>query len=126
VRAYKIEEVPQDQGYYSRILTWVTADSLLPLQREYYDRAGQLWKTEVFEQVTVIDGVPTPLRIRMHDRQQGTTTELQMSKVRFDVDLPNTLFQPQQLREVITSPLWQPSRTQVAQSTATTHMTTTR
>ncbi len=118
VRAYKIEEVPQEQWYYSRILTWVAADSLLPLQRDYYDRAGQLWKTEVFEQVTIIDDVPTPLRIRMHDLQQGTTTEVQMSEVRFDVDLPDALFHPERLREVVTSPLWQLYRTQVAQSTA--------
>lgn len=124
VRAYKIEEVPQDQWYYSRILTWVAADSLLPLRREYYDRAGQLRKTEVFAQVTVIDGVPTPLWIRMQDLQQGTTTELQLKEVRFDVDLPDTLFQPQRLREVATSPLWRPYHTQIAQSTATAHMTT--
>jgi outer membrane lipoprotein-sorting protein len=124
VRAYRIEEVPQDQWYYSRILTWVTADSLLPLQREYYDRAGQLWKTEVFDQVTVIDGVPTPLRIRMHDLQQGTMTEVQMSEVRFDVDLPAPLFQPQRLREAVTSPLWQPYRAQVAQNAAANTTTT--
>lgn len=41
-RAYKIEEVPKEQWYYSRILTWVAIDSLLPLQRDYYDRAGRL------------------------------------------------------------------------------------
>jgi hypothetical protein len=126
VRAYKLEEVPRDQWYYSRILTWVATDSLLPLRREYYDLAGQLWKTEVFEQVTVIDGVPTPLQIRMQDLQQGTTTELQLREVRFDVDLPDTLFQPQRLHEVAPSPLWQPYRTQVAQSTAAAHMTTTQ
>ncbi len=126
VHAYKLEEAPQDQGYYSRILTWVTTDSLLPLRREYYDRAGQLWKTEVFEQVTVIDGVPTPLQVRMHDRQQGTTTELQVSEIRFDVDLPDALFQPQRLHEAATSPLWQAYRTRVAQSTAAAHMTTTQ
>lgn len=114
VRAYMIEEVPQDPWYYSRILTWVTADSLLPLRREYYDRAGRLWKTEVFDQITVINGVPTPLRIRMHDLQQGTTTELQIREVRFDLDLPDALFQPQGLREVATSPLWQSYRTQIA------------
>lgn len=122
--AYKLEEAPQDQGHYSRILTWLATDSLLPLRREYYDRAGQLWKTEAFEQVTVIDGVPTPLRIRMQDLQQGRTTELQVSEIRFDVDLPDALFQPQRLHEAAISPLWQPYRTQVAQNTAAAHMTT--
>jgi outer membrane lipoprotein-sorting protein len=117
VRAYKIEESPQEQWYYSRIVTWVATDSLLPLQRDYYDRAGRLWKAEFFEQVSVINGVPTPLRIRMHDVQQDSTTELHMSEVRYDVELPDALFDPQQLRETVTSSLWQPYRAQIAQDT---------
>lgn len=115
VRAYKIEEVPKDQWYYSRIITWVAADSLLPLQRDYYDRAGQLWKTELFEQVTVINGIPTPLRIRMLDVQQDSSTELQMSEVRYDVELPDELFDPKRLPDVMTLPLWQPYYTRVVQ-----------
>lgn len=117
VRAYKIEEVPQESWYYSRIVTWVAAESLLPLQRDYYDRAGRLWKTEVFDQVSIIDGIPTPLRIRMHDVQQDSTTELQMSEVRYDVELPDALFDPRRLRETVTSSLWQPYRAHIARGT---------
>lgn len=109
-RAYKIEEAPKEQWYYSRILTWVAVDSLLPLQRDYYDRAGRLWKSEYFDQVTMIDGVPTPLRVRMHDVQADSTTELQMSEVRYDVELPDALFDPEQLRTAVDSPLWKPYR----------------
>jgi outer membrane lipoprotein-sorting protein len=118
VRAYKIEEVPADRWYYSRILTWVSAETLLPLQRDYYDRAGRLWKTALFDQVAVIDGVPTPLRVRMLEVQQDTSTELRMSEVRYDVELPDELFEPRRLREAIHSPLWQPYRAQVAQGKA--------
>lgn len=117
VRAYKVEEVPQEQWYYSRILTWVAVDSLLPLQRDYYDRAGDLWKTEIFDQVTVIDGVPTPLRIRMVNVQQNTTTEFKMSEVRYDADVPDELFDPQRLPQAVTSPLWRPYGAQPAAGT---------
>jgi hypothetical protein len=115
VSAYKIEEVPKDSWYYSRIVTWIAMESHLPLRRDYYDRAGQLWKTERFDQVVVVDGVPTPLRIRMHDVQENRETELQMSEVRYDVELSNTLFDPERLPEVATLPLWRPYRTQVSQ-----------
>jgi outer membrane lipoprotein-sorting protein len=108
VHAYKVEEVPKEQWYYSRIVTWVSADSLLPLQRNYYDRAGRLWKTTVFDQVTVVDGVPTPLQIRMLDKQQNTSTEFQVSEVHYDVDVPDALFDPQRLAQAVTSSLWQP------------------
>jgi len=93
-RAYKVEMVPQEPWYYLRIITWVAADSMLPLQRDFYNRAGELWKSEFFEQVTVIDGVPTPLRIRMQDVQLGTSTELRLSEVRTDVDIPDEFFDP--------------------------------
>jgi len=112
VRAYKIEEVPKEPWYYSRIITWVTTDTLLPLQRDYYDRAGHLWKTEHFDQVTVLDGIPTPLRVRMHEVQQDTTTILQMSEVTYNVDLPDALFDPQRQRTTVVSPLRQPYRAQ--------------
>ncbi|MEW6297928.1 MAG: outer membrane lipoprotein-sorting protein [Thermodesulfobacteriota bacterium] len=113
-RAYKVELVPEEQWYYSRIITWIAADSLLPLRRDFYDRAGRLWKSEFFEEVATIDGKPTPLRVRMHDVRQDTVTELRVSDVRTDVELPDELFDPDQLPEVIGSPLWQDYSPQVA------------
>jgi hypothetical protein len=62
---YKIEEaVPKERAYYSRVITWVSKDSLPPVQRDYYDVGGALLKTEFFEE-EVIDGMPTPIRIQM-------------------------------------------------------------
>jgi outer membrane lipoprotein-sorting protein len=115
VRAYKIGLVPQGQWYYSRILTWVAADSMLPLQRDFYDQAGRLWKSEFFEEVSVIDGVPTPLRIRMQDVQQGTSTELRVNAVRTDVDIPDELFDPEHLPRAAEARLWQGYGSQVAE-----------
>jgi len=114
IRAYKIELIPQDEWYYSRIITWVAADSLLPIQRDFYDRAGRLWKKEYFEQVATIDGKPIPLHIRMQDVQQDTMTQLIVSNVRTDVELPDELFDPEHLPEVIGSQVWQVQSPQVA------------
>ena len=97
-QTYKIEFVPTDQWYYSRIITWVDADTYLPLQRDFYDVANNLWRTQTFEQVTVIDGEPTPLRITMKDRQQETSTIFTMSEVQHNEKIPQTLFDPTQLR----------------------------
>jgi hypothetical protein len=108
VRAYKVEEqVPQERAYYSRIITWVAADSFLPLQRDYYDVAGELWKTELFDQVSIIDGVPTPLRIRMNDVQEHSSTELNVSEVRYGVDIPDAVFDSERLPQVVAHSLWQ-------------------
>jgi len=46
--------VPQERFFYSRIITWIGTDSLLPLQRNYYALNSELWKMETFEDVSVI------------------------------------------------------------------------
>lgn len=105
--AYKIDEAPKERWYYSRVVTWVDIGSLLPLERDLYDQAGRLWKRILFDHVTPINGIPTPLRIRMLDVQQQGSTELLLSGVRYDVELPDELFDPDGLPQVIAAPLWE-------------------
>jgi outer membrane lipoprotein-sorting protein len=115
-KTYKIEEsVPKERAYYSRVITWVSKDSMLPVQRDYYDVAGTLWKTELFEEET-IDGVPTPIRMQMKDLQGKSNTELQVRDVRYDVDVPDALFDPVKLSTAASSPVWRSSLAQATQS----------
>jgi len=104
--AYKVQEMPRNPWYYSRIVSWVAKDSFLPLQRDYYDPAGALWKTERFEEITAVDGVRTPLRITMEDHDERTKTELKVSAVRYDATIPDELFDPDKLPQVVSHPLW--------------------
>ena len=104
--AYKIEETrPQDQFAYSRIVVWVTKDTYVPVQRDYYDVAGNLWKTETIDS-TIVDGVPTALHVVMKDVQSNETTELDISAVRYDAKVPDALFDPLELRNASSSPVW--------------------
>ena len=115
-KTYKIEEsVPQERAYYSRVITWVSKDSMLPVQRDYYDVAGTLWKTEVFEE-EAIDGVPTPVRMQMKDLQGKSNTELRVRDVRYDVEVPDALFDPVKLSTAASSPVWQSSLVQATHS----------
>lgn len=109
VRAFVIQEVPagaQGTWYYSRVVTWLAADSSMPLERQFFDPAGVLWKVEKIQQVTTINGAATPLKLRMEDRQTGSSTDITVSDVRYDVDLPDALFDPAHLRDAAASPLW--------------------
>ena len=107
VRAYQVEEVPRSHWYYTRIVDWIAADTFFPLQRDFYDPSNVLWKVETFDQVTEINGVPTVLRRRMADRQTGSTTQIDVSEVRYGVDLADNLFDPTQLpRAIDASPAW--------------------
>ena len=106
VQTYKVQAVPREQWYYSRIVTWVAADSWLPIRREFHDPAGLLWKVETWGNVVRIDGVPIPLLDKMEDVRQGGSTEMRMSEVLWDRELPPALFDPKNLPEAASSPVW--------------------
>lgn len=110
VRSYKVQQIPDNPWYYSRIVTWVAADTFHPLERDYYDPAKQLWKVERFENITTIDGVPTALKIVMKDVQQGGSSELRVSHVRYDADVPDDIFKPGYLPKAAGHPLWEQLR----------------
>jgi outer membrane lipoprotein-sorting protein len=100
---YQIEEVPSAPWYYSRIWTWVDADTWLPLRREFYAPGGTLWKIETFDDVQRIDGYPTPLRIHMEDVLGKSSTEIRVSDVRYGAVIPDGLFDPSELPRALAS-----------------------
>lgn len=81
--AWKVEVRPQKDVYYSRIVTWITQDTKLPLRREYYDRADRLWKVVTFRDA-IIDNVPTVLAIRLDDVQTRSLSTWQVRAVSYD------------------------------------------
>jgi hypothetical protein len=107
VRAYKTEEtMPKDNVYISRIVTWIAYDSKLPLERDLYDTTGRLWKKETFSNVTVVNGLPTPMSITMKDVLNGTMTELKITSIRTDMEIPNEFFLPEHLSKAADAPIW--------------------
>lgn len=99
---YEIEFVPEDSWYYSRIVTQVDPDSLLPIRRNYFDRADRLWKVQTFTRMAMVNDLPVPLYVEMRDVQQGSLTVIEYSKVVYAEDLPDELFDEDRLRELDT------------------------
>jgi len=108
-KVYKVDEkIPQEEWYYSHVVTYIHEGNKLPVKREYYDPAGALWKVEAFDNITDIDGSPTVLHALMKDVQAQTSTDLAVSEVRYDVDVPDGIFDPLKLGQLADHPLWQP------------------
>ncbi|MCC7413214.1 MAG: outer membrane lipoprotein-sorting protein [Gammaproteobacteria bacterium] len=105
--AYAVEErAPGLRGYYSRIVNWVDAETRLPIERRFYDAGGRLWKVETFRDLTVIDGVPTPITIVMEDVQAHTQSRMQLEDINYAAKLPVRLFDPAALGVVAADPTW--------------------
>jgi hypothetical protein len=108
--AYKVEEkfLP-GQLYYSRIVTWIAKDTMLPLERDYYDPTGTLWKRETFDSVATINGMPTVMHVQMKDLDANTSSDLNVSELQYDVELPDTLFDPDRLPRLTDKAEWSPA-----------------
>ena len=108
-KAYKIESIPGStvkQWYYARTITWIDAETLLPMRREYYSPGGDVFKTATYGSVTRIDGIPTPLQITITTRATNTSTTLQVTSVTYDANVPDTLFAPEGLRKIADADYW--------------------
>ncbi len=108
-RVYKLQEVPKDKWLFSRVVSFVDPTTMLPVRREYYDLVGELWKVALRDHSTVVDGIPTPFHFRMEDKQAGGSTDVRVTEVRYQVTLPDDLFQPGALPQAASNPVWQQS-----------------
>jgi outer membrane lipoprotein-sorting protein len=108
-KAYKIESIPSStvkQWYAARTVTWIDAETLLPMRREVYSPAGEVFKTATYGAVTRVDGVPTPLEVTIANRQGGTSTTLKVTSVTYDANIPDSLFAPEGLRKIADADFW--------------------
>lgn len=105
-RAYRLRAVPKETWYYSKIETTVAADSYLPIQRQYFDPAGALWKVERWEGVSIINGVPTALTVSMDDVQSKSRSTLTVTDLQYGAQVPEALLQPRNLPAAVDSPVW--------------------
>ncbi len=116
-KVYKVKSTPSStvkQWYYKSITTWIDAETLLPVRREFMSPGGNLFKVETFGSMSRIDGVPTPLEIRIETIGSGTSTTLTVDSISYDVEVPDSLFSPEDLSKVADHPYWKetPHKTQ--------------
>lgn len=94
--AFLVERVPADSWQISRIKTWLSQDNALPLRREFYDRAGRLWKEASFMHGEV-QGKPTIVGITMRDVQGGGETRITRRDITYIDKVNEALFAPDEL-----------------------------
>lgn len=96
--AYVVESVPVDDEPYSRTVSWISKDSYIGLQREFYDDAGRLYKKLVIDQAEEIDGYWVITDMTMSNLSSGSNTRIQMKDVSFSIGLDDSFFSERQMR----------------------------
>lgn len=66
--AYVLDLVAKDEKtLYRHLVLWVTKDTFLPLQQEFYAISGKLFKTLIYKEFAKMDGVLRPVKMIMSD-----------------------------------------------------------
>lgn len=103
---YKIQEVPSNNPYYSKIIAWVRKSDFLPVRRDFYNYTGALVQREDYGGIQKIDGIPTITHIKMTLESSGNSTEFAFSDIKYNMKPPASLFDPDQLQNLAKQPFW--------------------
>jgi outer membrane lipoprotein-sorting protein len=78
--------LPGHEIGYSRVISWVSKDSHMPLKVEFYnDKSDALEKTMINEDIRMVDGQWTIYKVTMTDASSGHKTVMSINKVRYNI-----------------------------------------
>lgn len=96
-----LESVPVDSGnsVYSRRVSWVHGQTLIPLRIDLYERGNDPAKRLEVQEIQEVQGYWTVMRSTMTDLASGRVTVLEVDAIVYDNDLPRELFTTRGLRD---------------------------
>ncbi len=91
---YLVQSVPKvlGAGQYSRRISWIDKERMIPLKMEMYDKEGKLIKIMRMENIKKIQGIWTPLITSMENVQTRHKTVITITKLVYNEKLPNGIF----------------------------------
>ncbi|MDR0689491.1 MAG: outer membrane lipoprotein-sorting protein [Spirochaetaceae bacterium] len=90
---WRVEAKPRDgKDPYGRRVIWVRKDTYVIKAVDYYDRQDRLLKTLWVSGIDQIDGIWTARKMEMTNVQDKHSTVIDMSEIRFNMPLDDSLF----------------------------------
>jgi len=100
---YKLEMIrkPDSDLSYSRMIMWVVKENFVPLVIDYYDENDPdlLLKTLVQSDIKDIDGIPTPMKMVMYNKQDNTQTSMSWHEIKYNLPIKDEMFTERGLKK---------------------------
>jgi len=88
-----VESKPlESDAVYSRTVSWIRQDALIPVKVEFYDRMGELLKTLVASDITKEDGFWTSRKLEMSNHKRNHRTIIAMESIAYNIAMKESLF----------------------------------
>ncbi len=88
-----------DMVEFSHYKMWIHRDTFLPIQTDYYDKRGEVYRRYKVLNVSEIQGYMTVTKSKMSDLRTGGHTTIEYNDVSYDVVLPKDIFTQRYLRK---------------------------
>ena len=96
--SYVIESIPKEKDSFSRKLTWVSKDRMLPEKEEYYDKKGKLERVFLAEEVKDVGGFTTITKRSMTNVKKNHSTTVEFGEIKYDIGVEEDLFTERYLK----------------------------
>jgi outer membrane lipoprotein-sorting protein len=99
-KLFVVKNVPKQPdsvefGYYN---VSIDRKTYVPIKMEFYDKKGKLYRTIESAKVETIQGFPTVVKSVVSNLQTGSKTEMEFSKVKYNLNLKDNIFTERYLR----------------------------
>lgn len=97
---YIVQGTPIDPASveFAHYRAYIHRSSFIPVQIDYVDDGGQIYRTYKALKVETVDGYPTVTAASMESRTTGSKTVVEYTDVAYDIDLPDNVFTERYLR----------------------------
>ncbi len=93
---YVVQVTPKIHRKYTRYVAWVAKDLWIHLKIDYYQEK-ELYRTGMFTDIRIIDGIPTPFKLDMENKKTGHRTELTIEGIQYHTHFSDDLFSQRSL-----------------------------
>lgn len=99
-QCWVLESTPNTTGeIYTRKVSWVRTDCLIPERVEYYDKLGKLHRVLTVPEIKQIDGFWTICQMRMENVQTKHSTDLKISNIHYNEKMDASMFSVSRLEK---------------------------
>jgi outer membrane lipoprotein-sorting protein len=95
---YVVEVTPKIHRKYTKYIAWVAKDLWIHLKIDYY-QDKELYRSGIFQDVRIIDDIPTPFKIAMENKKTSHRTELTIENIQYHTHFTDDLFTQQALEK---------------------------
>ncbi len=97
--AYVVEALAKIPGSpYSKVITWVHREHLVPLKIEFFDQLGKPLKVMVMKKLKKVEGRLIPVEMEMKNQQKKSSTTLGLTELNLKAKLDEAEFTPEAMQ----------------------------